>query len=119
MHNYLNQYISSTVLASVITLATFAIAGPQLSRESVFFQIGKYPNFKLEGNIKRFVGERLDIDISFLWFDKAAVARVGLYEQNGVLYSILEAETKGFVGFFTSYRKHFYKWHQNKDRRKA
>jgi len=30
-------------------------------------------------------------------------------KKNGVLYSILEAETKGFIGFFTSYRKHYYK----------
>ena len=70
---------------------------------------GEYSNFHLRGDIRRFIGETLHFDISFLWFDNAATARVGLYENNGVLYSTLEAETKGFVGFFTAYRKHFYK----------
>ena len=71
--------------------------------------IGEYPTFVPHGAIRRFLGETLYFDISFLWFDNAAEATVGLYEQDGRLYSILEARTKGFVGFFTAYRKHIYK----------
>ncbi|MBT3922638.1 MAG: DUF3108 domain-containing protein [Nitrospina sp.] len=71
--------------------------------------IGKYDNFLPEGKITRFIGETLYYDISFLWFKNAASAKVSFFEENGNFFSVLEASTKGFVGFFTSYRKHFYK----------
>ena len=70
---------------------------------------GKYPGFKARGEITRFEGETLYYDISFLWFDNAASAKVQFLKERGRYYSTLEASTKGFVGFFTSYRKHYYK----------
>tara|TARA_B100001179_G_scaffold203825_1_gene166200 strand:- start:700 stop:1170 length:471 start_codon:yes stop_codon:yes gene_type:complete len=103
------RYVFSAVLATSIIFTPVAKAEPLLTEKSKSIRLGEYSNFTLEGNIRRFVGETLYIDVSFLWFDNAAIARVGLYEKNGVLYSILEAETKGFIGFFTSYRKHYYK----------
>ena len=103
------RYVFSAVLVTSIIFTPVAKAEPLLTEKSKSIRLGEYSNFTLEGNIRRFVGETLYIDVSFLWFDNAAIARVGLYEKNGVLYSILEAETKGFIGFFTSYRKHYYK----------
>jgi hypothetical protein len=69
---------------------------------------GEYDSFQPEGDIRRFVGEVLYFDISFLWFKNAATAKVGFYEKEGKYYSYLEAKTKGFVGFFTAYRQHIY-----------
>jgi len=34
---------------------------------------------------------------------------VSFFEEHGKYFSVLEASTKGFVGFFTAYRKHYYK----------
>jgi hypothetical protein len=31
------------------------------------------------------------------------------FEEHGKYFSVLEASTKGFVGFFTTYSKHYYK----------
>ncbi len=70
---------------------------------------GKYLGFKANGDITRFEGETLFYDISFLWFENAANAKVQFFKERKRYYSTLEASTKGFVGFFTSYRKHFYK----------
>ncbi len=70
---------------------------------------GEYESFQPEGDIRRFVGEVLYFDISFLWFKNAATAKVGFYEKDGNYYSYLEAKTKGFVGFFTAYRQHIYR----------
>ncbi|MFQ5450691.1 MAG: DUF3108 domain-containing protein [Nitrospinaceae bacterium] len=70
---------------------------------------GEYASFEPEGDIRRFVGETLYFDISFLWFKNAASAQVGFYEKNGTYFSYLSAQTKGIVGFFTAYRKHIYK----------
>ena len=72
-------------------------------------ELGKYNNFSPTGKITRFAGETLYYDISFLWFKNAASAKVSFYKEHGKYFSVLEASTKGFVGFFTSYRKHFYK----------
>ncbi len=71
--------------------------------------LGEYNNFIPTGKITRFSGEALYYDISFLWFDNAASAKVSFFEEHGKYFSVLEASTKGFVGFFTAYRKHFYK----------
>ncbi len=71
--------------------------------------LGEYNNFLPSGEITRFVGETLYYDISFLWFENAASAKVSFFEENGQYFSVLEASTKGFVGFFTAYRKHYYK----------
>ena len=72
-------------------------------------EMGEYKNFHPTGKIIRFDGESLYYDISFLWFEKAATAKVSFFKENGKYFSVLEASTTGFVGFFTSYRKHFYK----------
>ena len=71
--------------------------------------LGEYNNFLPAGKITRFAGETLYYDISFLWFKNAASATVSFFEEHGKYFSVLEASTKGFIGFFTSYRKHFYK----------
>jgi hypothetical protein len=69
---------------------------------------GEYDNFVPQGDIRRFAGETLFFDISFLWFQNAANAQVGFYEKDGTYYAVLNAQTKGFVGFFTAYRQHIY-----------
>ena len=71
--------------------------------------LGEYRGFLPSGEISRFAGETLHYDISFLWFENAAAAKVSFYEEHGKYFSVLEASTKGFVGFFTAYRKHYYK----------
>ena len=71
--------------------------------------LGEYNNFLPAGKITRFAGETLYYDISFLWFKNAASAKVSFFEEQGNYFSVLEASTTGFIGFFTSYRKHFYK----------
>ena len=70
---------------------------------------GEYESFTPAGDIRRFAGESLIIDISFLSLFNAAKANVSFHEKGGTYYAILESETKGFVGFFTAYRKHRYK----------
>ena len=71
--------------------------------------LGEYRGFLPSGGISRFAGETLYYDISFLWFENAASAKVSFFEEHGKYFSVLEASTKGFVGFFTAYRKHYYK----------
>jgi len=87
----------------------FSTGAPDLFALNDASDTGKYPGFKAKGDITRFEGETLYYDISFLWFDNAASAKVQFFKKRGRYYSTLEASTKGFVGFFTSYRKHFYK----------
>ena len=70
---------------------------------------GEYSSFTPKGDIRRFAGETLTYDIDFLFFDKAATAKVRFYEYQGKYFATLSAETKGVVGFFTNYRKHYYK----------
>ncbi|GJL80263.1 MAG: hypothetical protein NPINA01_32520 [Nitrospinaceae bacterium] len=95
----------------VAFLAVFFIAHIPLEVQSdpkSGLPFGQYASFQPEGDIRRFVGETLYFDISFLWFKNAATAYVGFYEKNGEYYSYLDAQTKGFVGFFTAYRRHIY-----------
>ena len=104
--------IPAGVLISVLALSILS-ADPVPANETFISPLdvhnpGEYATFQPKGDIRRFLGETLSFDISFLWFENAAEATVGLYEKNGVLYSVLEAKTKGFVGFFTAYRKHVY-----------
>ena len=84
------------------------IAGPQKTSAFISAQ-GKYSTFIPKGDIRRFAGETLIYDIDFLFFDKAATAEVRFFEYKGKYFSTLTAETKGVVGFFTNYRKHYYK----------
>jgi hypothetical protein len=46
--------------------------------------IGKYPSFKARGEITRFKGKTLYYNISFLWFDNAAPAKVQFLKEKGV-----------------------------------
>ena len=84
------------------------ISGPQNTSAFISPQ-GKYSAFIPKGDIRRFAGETLTYDIDFLFFEKAATAKVSFFEHKGDYYSTLVAETKGVVGFFTNYRKHYYK----------
>lgn len=112
----LNRFIDSggalrtRVFVGVMALAALT-ASPSPAGETFIAplqQYGEYAEFHPRGNIHRFLGETLHFDISFLWFENAAEATVGLYEKSGTIYSVMEAKTKGFVGFFTAYRRHVY-----------
>ena len=85
-----------------------AISGP-LKTSALINAQGEYPSFTPKGDIRRFAGETLTYDIDFLFFEKAATAKVSFYEYKGKYFATLSAETKGLVGFFTNYRKHYYK----------
>ncbi|OGV97520.1 MAG: hypothetical protein A3I04_07485 [Nitrospinae bacterium RIFCSPLOWO2_02_FULL_39_110] len=54
--------------------------------------------------------ESLHYDISFLWFKKAAEGKITFKRNNtnNDYTAVLEAETLGFIGFITSYRKYIY-----------
>ena len=84
-------------------------AAPPATLKTLSSNLGEYDSYIPIGDIRRFVGETLLINISFLWFDNAATAKVSFYKEGDKYYSFLESETKGFVGFFTAYRKHRYK----------
>lgn len=90
------------------TLSSFAAETEEVSPEKKEI-LGLYDSFVPRGDMRRFDGETLHFDISFLWFDKAAVAKISFYQVNGKFHSLLTAETKGFIGALTSYRKHVYK----------
>jgi len=72
-------------------------------------QLGKFDSFTLNGDIRRFAGETLYYDVDFMIFSNAAEAQMSFYEENGKFKCLLVAQTKGFVGFLTSYVKHIYK----------
>lgn len=56
-----------------------------------------------------FEGEEFTYNIGFLWFKKAAVGKIGIHKKDDRTYEIsLVAETMGFIGFITSYRKDIY-----------
>jgi hypothetical protein len=84
------------------------ISGP-LKTSTLINSKGEYTSFVPKGDIRRFAGETLTYNIDFLFFDNAATGIVRFYEYKGKYYSTLSAETKGVVGFFTNYRKHYYK----------
>ncbi|QPJ63132.1 MAG: DUF3108 domain-containing protein [Candidatus Nitronauta litoralis] len=96
------------LLIGLVWIGTFApVTG--IAETETTQKKGLYKGFKAEGDIRRFEGEQLLFDISFMFFDNAATAHVRFYEKDGRYFSTLKAETKGFVGFVTSQRKHFYK----------
>lgn len=92
------------VVLSLLLLTPFT-----QSAEPVTETPGEYSLFQPEGDIRRFNGETLSYDISFLWFDKAANATVSFYKKSDHYEALLIAETKGVVGWFTAYRKHIYR----------
>jgi hypothetical protein len=99
---------SSLLLLSVFYPVLAEISGP-LKTSALINAHGEYPSFIPKGDIRRFAGETLTYDIDFLFFEKAAIAKVSFYEYRGKYFATLSSETKGVVGFFTNYRKHFYK----------
>ncbi|MDH3975413.1 MAG: DUF3108 domain-containing protein [Deltaproteobacteria bacterium] len=64
-------------------------------------------------NIDFFLKENVNYDINFLWFSKAAVGKLNFSREGPGFKAILEAETKGFIGFLTFYRKHSYISHMS------
>lgn len=53
--------------------------------------------------------ESLQFKIDFLWFSDVAEGFIELKKENEASYkAVLIAETKGFIGWLTSYRKHIY-----------
>ncbi len=109
-----DKYLKLFVLGlSMLLLSAFypilaEVSGP-LNTSAFINSQGEYPSFVPKGDIRRFTGETLTYDIDFLFFEKAATAKVRFYEYKGKYYSTLSAETRGVVGFFTNYRKHYYK----------
>jgi hypothetical protein len=77
-------------------------------KESKVLENGEYDSFKPEGDIRRFAGETLYYDIDYMIFSQAATAQISFFEENGKYKSLLMVETRGFVGFITSYVKHVY-----------
>ena len=61
--------------------------------------------------------ESLYYDIGFLWFKKAAEGKITFKKNNNDsnYTAVLEAETLGFIGFITSYRKYLYISHLRYD----
>lgn len=56
-----------------------------------------------------FDGEEFTYNIGFWWFKKAAVGKIGIHKKGDGIYEItLTAETMGFIGFITKYRKDIY-----------
>lgn len=56
-----------------------------------------------------FDGEEFTYNIGFWWFKKAAVGKIGIHKKENGFYEItLTAETMGFIGFITKYRKDIY-----------
>ncbi|MBI5327240.1 MAG: DUF3108 domain-containing protein [Deltaproteobacteria bacterium] len=56
-----------------------------------------------------FNGEEFTYNIGFWWFKKAAIGRIGIHKKEDAAYEItLTAETMGFIGFITGYRKDIY-----------
>ncbi len=93
---------------SVLSMACAGVAKTE-SVEQKIDQMGKYDSFILEGDIRRFAGETLTYDLGFMIFSNAGQAQISFYEENGQFKCILVAETKGFIGWLTSYVKHIYK----------
>ncbi len=87
----------------------FAEAVKTESFEQQIDHLGKYDSFILEGDIRRFAGETLTYDLDFMIFSNAGQAQITFYEENGQFKCLLVAQTKGFVGWLTSYVKHIYK----------
>ncbi len=101
-------WVKAILIASLIGAAPL-FPGPVEAESQITPNSGVYKGFQAEGDIRRFAGEQLLFDISFMVFENAATADVRFFEKDGRYYSILKAETKGFVGFVTSHRKHYYK----------
>ncbi|MDH5761491.1 MAG: DUF3108 domain-containing protein [Nitrospinota bacterium] len=110
------KYVKHLILLALTNILLWNSLSPILAESSkppksssIINSRGEYGSFSPRGDIRRFSGETLTYDIDFLFFNKAATAQVRFYENQGKYFATLSAETKGMVGFFTDYRKHFYK----------
>ncbi|MBE9535902.1 MAG: DUF3108 domain-containing protein [Proteobacteria bacterium] len=65
--------------------------------------------------ISDFLDEKLEYEISFLWFKKAATGSASFSREGDGYKAVLQAETRGFVGFVTGHRKHIYVSHMKFD----
>lgn len=97
------KFIYILLLAGLINihlLNSIALSQPKSTgadRESA--NIGEY-----------FDGEEFTYTIGFWWFKKAAMGKIGIHKKDANIYEItLSAETMGFIGFITSYRKDIYR----------
>lgn len=80
----------------ILSYNTAASAGADIIKKQT--TIGEY-----------FDGEEFIYNIGFWWFKKAAVGKIGIHRLSGGNYKItLQAETMGFIGFITKYRKDIY-----------
>jgi hypothetical protein len=61
--------------------------------------IGKYSSFKARGEITWFEGETLYYDISFLWFDNAASAKVRFLKKEVGIIQLWKPAPKGLSDF--------------------
>ncbi len=102
-------FMGSMGLLALLSPLSAEIISDPFQNSGLINANGEYTGFIPKGDIRRFNGEILSYDVDFLFFDNAASAKVRFYENNGRYFSTLAAETKGIVGFFTDYRKHYYK----------
>ena len=86
----------------------FAEAAKSDTSAPTIDNLGKFDSFALNGDIRRFAGEPLNYAVDFMIFTNAGEAQMSFYEENGTFKCRLEVQTKGFVGFLTSYVKHIY-----------
>ncbi|MBI3754467.1 MAG: DUF3108 domain-containing protein [Deltaproteobacteria bacterium] len=95
-----NIFLLILIAAGIITLFPFASttqAGAGVAKKEI--TIGEY-----------FDGEEFTYTIGFWWFKNVALGKIGIHKKKDGLYEItLTAETMGFIGFITGYRKDIYR----------
>ncbi|MDT8318131.1 MAG: DUF3108 domain-containing protein [bacterium] len=67
----------------------------------------------IKEGLEGFLDEEPYYNIALLWFKKAATGSFKLTRQGEGYMAMLEVETRGFIGFLTSYRHHIYRSHMN------
>jgi len=91
-------FVTSLVCFLFLNSPAFSQSGIESTTQNRPATIGEY-----------FEGEEFTYNIGFLWFKKAAVGKIGIHKRDDRTYEIsLVAETMGFIGFITSYRKDIY-----------
>lgn len=110
---FLNGFLFLTCTGFLVIVEWFGanlplFAAPSGDIRHMINTQGEYSRYSPQGDIRRFNGEVLKWEVDFLFFTNAAAVEVKFYKEGNAYHATLLAETKGFVGFFTSYRKHFY-----------
>ena len=67
----------------------------------------------IKGGVEGFLDEESNYNIALLWFKKAATGSFKLIREGDGYMATLEVETRGFIGFLTSYRRHIYRSHMS------